>query len=136
MGHVELAFDKRLERKVALKFLSDDLSRNETAHRRFVREARMAAAIDHPYVCRVLDVGEAEGRAFIVMEYVEGVTLRDRLAEGRLPVARALEVALEVAEALGRAHELGIVHRDLKPGNVMLTRDGHVRVLDFGLFNS
>jgi tetratricopeptide (TPR) repeat protein/predicted Ser/Thr protein kinase len=133
MGHVELAFDKRLERKVALKFLSDDLSRNETARRRFVREARMAAAIDHPYVCRVLDVGEAEGRAFIVMEYVEGVTLRDRLAEGRLPVARALEVALEVAEALGRAHELGIVHRDLKPGNVMLTRDGHVRVLDFGL---
>ena len=133
MGEVYLAEDTSLDRPVALKFLAPDLQADQTALRRFLREAKAAAAVDHPYVCKVLEVGEAEGRAFMVLEHVEGPTLRDRIARGPLPLADAVRLTTEIAEALEEAHERGIVHRDLKPSNVMITAGGHVKVVDFGL---
>jgi serine/threonine protein kinase/tetratricopeptide (TPR) repeat protein len=133
MGVVYLAEDSRLGRRVALKFLPAGLGRDDTARRRFLREARSAAAIDHPYVCKIYEVGEAEGRGFLALEYVEGQTLTERLRRGPLAVREALHLAIEMAEALDKAHRTGIVHRDLKPGNVMITAEGHVKVMDFGL---
>ena len=133
MGEVYLAEDTSLHRQIALKFLAPDLQTDETALRRFLREARAAAAVDHPYVCKVLEVGEEEGRAFMVLEHVEGPTLRDRVAEGPLPLADGVRLASEIAEALEEAHKRGIVHRDLKPSNIMITAGGHVKVVDFGL---
>ena len=133
MGVVYLAHDKSLNRKVAIKFLPDSLKQDETARKRFVREARSAAALDHPYVCSIHEVGEAEGKSFIVMEYLEGQTLRDRLIQGAVSMKQAMQWAMEIAEALVVAHEKGIIHRDLKPGNIMLLRTGHAKVMDFGL---
>jgi serine/threonine protein kinase/tetratricopeptide (TPR) repeat protein len=134
MGEVFLAEDTSLDRKVALKFLPPLLQDDESAHRRFVREAKAVAALDHPFICNIHEVGETrDGQDFIVMEYVEGRTLRDKLANGPLPVKEALRVAMEVAEALEKAHKAGIIHRDLKPANIMLMREGHAKVLDFGL---
>jgi eukaryotic-like serine/threonine-protein kinase len=133
MGIVVLAHDTLLDRKVAIKFLPDSLSQDETARKRFVREARSAAAIDHPFICAIHEVGEAEGKGFIVMEYLEGQTLRDRLAQGLIPLKQAMQWAVEIAEALAEAHEKGIIHRDIKPANIMLKRTGHVKVMDFGL---
>ena len=133
MGAVYLAEDSKLGRRVALKFLSAELERDETARRRLLREARSAAAIDHPYSCKIYEVDEVDGRSFIAMEYVEGRTLADILGDGPLGPDRARSVGLEIAEALEKAHEKGIVHRDLKPANVMLTGEGHVKVMDFGL---
>jgi len=133
MGAVYLAEDTELGRKVALKFLTGELERDELARRRLLREARSAAAIDHPYSCKIYEVGEVEGRSFIAMEYIEGQTLQEALREGPLAIDRALAIAGETAEALDKAHEKEIVHRDLKPSNVMLTKEGHVKVMDFGL---
>jgi len=133
MGEVWLAEDESLNRKVALKFLPEALQDDAAARKRFAREARSAAAIDHPYVCKIFEVGEFEGRAFIAMEFVDGEDMRETLDRRPLPVHRSLEVAVEIAEALEAAHEKGIVHRDLKPANIMLTRTGHVKVMDFGL---
>ena len=133
MGTVYLARDTTLERPVALKFLSRRLEAEEDARRRFLREAKAAAALDHPYICKIYQTGERDGRPFIAMEYVRGETLRKRLDAGPLAVADALWIALEVTEALETAHASQIVHRDLKPSNIMLTADGHVKVLDFGL---
>ncbi len=133
MGVVYLAEDTRLDRRVALKFLPENLGRDDTARRRFLREAKSAAAIDHPYVCKIYEVGEAEGRGFIALEYVDGKSLSKRLREGPLPVSEALHLATEMAEALDKAHREEIVHRDLKPSNVMITGEGHVKVMDFGL---
>ncbi len=133
MGEVYLAHDTLLKRKVAVKFLVGDPTRERAARERLRREARSAAALDHPYVCKVYEVGEADGVDFIVMEYVEGQTMAAQLREGPLPVEQALRVGLEVAEALAAAERSGILHRDLKPGNLILTRDGHVKVMDFGL---
>ncbi|MBZ5499614.1 MAG: protein kinase [Acidobacteriia bacterium] len=133
MGEVFLAHDASLNRKVAIKFLSEPLRQDETARRRFLREARLAAALDHPYICSIHEVGEAEGKSFIVMEYVEGQTLKDRLAQGPVPLKEGMERAVEIAEALAVAHEKEIVHRDLKPSNIMLPRTGHTKVMDFGL---
>ncbi len=98
-----------------------------------MREAKSAAALDHPYICKIYEIGEAEGRPFIAMEYVRGETLERRLAREALPIAEAERIASEIAEALETAHQEGIVHRDLKPSNIMLTEDGHVKVMDFGL---
>ena len=129
MGEVYLAEDTSLDRKVALKFLPPLLQDDEIAHRRFLREAKSAAALDHPFICNIHEVSETEdGQDFIVMEYVEGLTLQDKLADGPLPLKEALRVATEVAEALEEAHERGIVHRDIKPSNIMLTRKGHAIV--------
>jgi serine/threonine-protein kinase len=133
MGEVFLAEDTSLHRKVALKFLSFDTQQDATAHRRFLREARSAAALDHPYICHINEVAQFEGQDFIVMEYVDGQSLKDRLAQERLPLADALQLTAEVVEALEAAHGKGIVHRDIKPANIMLTRTGHAKVMDFGL---
>ena len=133
MGEVFLAQDTTLDRKVALKFLPDFLQQDSTARKRFLREAKSAAALDHPYICHIHEVGESDGKDFIAMEYVQGQTLKDKLAKGPLPLKEALEITVEIAEAVERAHGKGIVHRDLKPSNVMVTPDGHVKVMDFGL---
>ncbi len=133
MGEVFLAQDTTLDRKVALKFLPEEMQQDSTAKKRFLREAKSAAALDHPYICHIHEVGEVEGKSFIAMEYVQGETLQDKLSKGPLPLKDALEKATEVAEALEEAHNQGIVHRDLKPSNIMLTPQGHVKVMDFGL---
>ena len=133
MGEVFLAEDTSLDRKVALKFLPDFMQQDPVAEKRFLREAKSAAALDHPYICKIYEVGEEDGKSFISMEYVQGETLKDKLGKGPLPLKDALEKATEIAEALGAAHKQNIVHRDLKPSNVMLTPDGHVKVMDFGL---
>ena len=133
MGEVFLADDTSLHRKVALKFLPPAMQQDPTAHKRFIREARSAAALDHPYICHINEVGESDGQDFIVMEYVEGQSLKDRLEQGPLPLEEALPIAIEVAEALEAAHTKGIIHRDIKPANIMLTQTGHAKVMDFGL---
>jgi serine/threonine-protein kinase len=133
MGVVYEAEDIHLRRRVAIKFLSPEYSRDSTAKERFLREARTASALDDPNICTVHDVGESDGRLYIVMAYYEGETLKERLARGPLPMVEARQVAVQVARALARAHEAGIVHRDIKPANVMLTRRGEVKVLDFGI---
>ena len=133
MGEVYLAQDTTLDRQVALKFLPDELQQDTTARKRFLREAKSAAALDHPFICHIHEMGETEGKFFIAMEYVQGETLQDKLDQGPLPLSDALEKATEIAEALEAAHKKEIVHRDLKPSNIMLTPEGHVKVMDFGL---
>ena len=134
MGVVYRARDERLGRDVALKFLSPHLSSDLDAKRRFLVEARAAAAIEHPNICTVHEIGDTEdGQLYIVMACYEGETLDRRIAQGALTLGEAVRVATEVARALQKAHERGIVHRDIKPANVMCTRDGHVKLLDFGI---
>jgi len=133
MGEVYLAEDTTLDRKVALKFLPEAAYRNPAMRARFVSEAKAAAALDHPYICSIHEVGETEGKLFFVMEFIAGRTLRDRLQAGPLPCEEALRAAAEIAEALQAAHEKGIIHRDIKPANIMLTGEGHAKVMDFGL---
>ena len=133
MGEVFLAEDTALGRKVALKFLPESLEQDDAARRRFLREAKSAAAIDHPYTCKIYEVAEADGKGFIAMEYIEGETLGQILQQGPLDSKTTTRYACEIAEALEKAHEKGIVHRDLKPANVMVTVDDHVKVMDFGL---
>jgi eukaryotic-like serine/threonine-protein kinase len=133
MGEVWLASDEKLGRKVALKFPIAMLSADASSRHRLLREARSAAALDHPSVCRVYELGQAGGHDFIAMELIPGETLASRLSGGALPVAKALEWGAALAAALDEAHRKGIVHRDLKPGNVMITPAGQVKVMDFGL---
>jgi len=133
MGEVSLAEDSRLERRVAIKFLHHDSERNEVARERLRREALAAAALDHPFICKVYEIGEADGRTFIVMEYVDGETLQALVRRDLLPPRQIIEIANEFAQALEEAHRRGVVHRDLKPSNIMLTKQGHVKVMDFGL---
>jgi Tol biopolymer transport system component/tRNA A-37 threonylcarbamoyl transferase component Bud32 len=132
MGEVYKARDTRLERTVAVKVLPEHLSSNEELKQRFEREAKAISALSHPHICGLFDVGEQDGAAYLVMEYLEGETLADRLGKGRIPTEQLLRFAIEIAGALDKAHKQGIVHRDLKPGNVMLTKSG-VKLLDFGL---
>ena len=134
MGEVYLAEDTSLRRKVALKFLPVVLTKDKAHLRRFEVEARAVAALSHPNVCTIHEVIETEdGRHCIVMEYIAGMTLRERLLKGRISINEALEIAIQIASALSSAHNEGIVHRDIKPENVMLREDGYVKVLDFGL---
>ncbi len=133
MGEVYLAHDPRLDRRVAIKLLPVHLSSDPVARERLRREALAAAALDHPFICKVYEIAEQDDALFIVMEYVSGETLRQRLAAGPLPQADALRIAVEIAEALESAHEQHLLHRDLKPANIMLTSQGHVKVMDFGL---
>ncbi len=133
MGEVFLAQDNSLDRKVVLKFLPEATQYNTVARRRLLDEAKAAAALDHPYVCKIYEIGEVEGKIFIAMELVEGETLKLRLGRAQLPLKLTLQITMEIAEALAKAHEHRIVHRDLKPANIMLTLDGHVKVMDFGL---
>jgi serine/threonine protein kinase/Tfp pilus assembly protein PilF len=133
MGEVYLAQDTSLDRKVAIKFLPEEMQKDAKARVRLVREAKAAASLDHPFICKVFETGEFEGKAYIVMEYIEGKDLKEKLEEGTLSIREALQMASEIAEALEEAHEKGIVHRDLKPSNIMITPRGHVKVMDFGL---
>jgi len=132
MGEVWRARDTRLERDVAIKVLPADLAADPERLKRFEREARAASALSHPNIVTIYEVGRAEATSFIAMELVEGRTVRGLLAEG-VPLRRLLGIASQVAEGLTRAHEAGIVHRDLKPENVMVTKEGLVKILDFGL---
>jgi tRNA A-37 threonylcarbamoyl transferase component Bud32/tetratricopeptide (TPR) repeat protein len=133
MGTVHAALDTLLERRVAIKMLPAESENDSHARARFRREALSAAALDHPFICKIHEVGEQDGRSFIVMEHIEGKTLDAVIAERRLGPRQLLDLASELAQALDEAHRHGIVHRDLKPSNVMLTVHGHVKVLDFGL---
>ena len=133
MGEVHLARDERLDRRVAIKALPAHLVADPIARERLRREAVASASLDHPFICKVFEVGESGPASYIVMEYVEGQTLHRRLASGPLPFAECLRIAGEIADALEAAHGNHLVHRDLKPANVMLTPQGHVKVMDFGL---
>ncbi len=133
MGEVWRARDTRLEREVALKVLPASTLADPTARARLLREARMASQLNHPNVCTIHEVGESDGRAYIAMELVEGRSLASLLAGGGLPAEQVLKLGLQLADALAHAHERGVVHRDLKSGNVNVTLEGRVKVLDFGL---
>jgi tetratricopeptide (TPR) repeat protein/predicted Ser/Thr protein kinase len=133
MGEVYLAEDLRLRRQVALKFLPEDLTRDADRRRRFAQEARAAAGIEHPHIAAVYDIDEVDGCTVIAMEYVRGQSLREAISIRKLEPLQALELAVQIADALAKAHERGIVHRDLKPENIMVSEDGYVKVIDFGL---
>ncbi len=140
MGDVFLAEDTKLERKVALKFLPPELSRDPDAKARFIHEAKAAAALNHPNIVTVYEIGEHEGQVFIAMEYVEGRTLKELITinrtpstVNRIPIPEVLDIATQIASGLAAAHAKGIVHRDIKPANVMLTDEGAVKIVDFGL---
>src|ERR1700758_4255347 len=132
MGEVYRARDTRLDRTVAVKILPSHLSSNPEAKQRFDREARTISSLSHPNVCQLYDVGSQDGTRYLVMEYLEGETLADRLRKGPLPVEEVLKYGIETCEGLEKAHKCGVIHRDLKLGNIMLTKRG-AKLMDFGL---
>jgi len=133
MGEVYRARDGKLGRDVALKVLPAEVATDKERRARFEQEARAASSLNHPHIVHVYDIGSSDGTDYIVMELVEGRTLRELLASAPLPLKKLLDLALEISDGLACAHEAGIVHRDLKPANIMVSKDGHVRILDFGL---
>jgi serine/threonine protein kinase len=133
MGIVYRALDLNLDRAVALKILPFDLVADPERKRRFILEAKAAARLEHPHISVVYEIDEAEGVTFIAMELIHGHKLKDVLRKRRLPVDQCIELATEMAEGLAHAHDKGIVHRDVKPANIMITEDGHAKIIDFGL---
>src|SRR5687768_8858547 len=133
MGAVYKAFDNKLQRVVALKVLPEEYVAQQDRRRRFFQEARAASALNHPHILTIYEVGEDDGKPYIAMEFVEGQTLRQKIKTNQLQLSEILEIAIQIAAGLSRAHELGIIHRDLKPENLMLSRDGYAKILDFGL---
>jgi len=133
MGEVYRARDTRLERDVALKVLPAEALADETARARLVREARLASKLNHPHICTIYEVGDAADQTYLAMELVEGQALSDRVAHGALPVEEVLRYGQQLAGALAHAHARGVVHRDFKSANVVVTPEGQVKVLDFGL---
>jgi serine/threonine-protein kinase len=133
MGEVYRARDTKLNRDVAVKMLPAGTAADPVSRERLRLEAMAAAALDHPFICKIFEVGEHEGTVFLVMEYIAGDTLHSRLGRGPMPAAEALRVAAEIADALETAHQQGLIHRDLKPANIMLPAQGHVKLMDFGL---
>jgi DNA helicase-2/ATP-dependent DNA helicase PcrA len=133
MGAVYKAYDNKLQRVVALKLLPSEYVSQDDRRRRFFQEARAASALNHPHILTIYEVGEDEGRPYIAMEYVEGDTIRQKITKNGLQLREVLDIGIQLASGLARAHELGIIHRDLKPENLMLSRDGYAKILDFGL---
>src|SRR6202789_490243 len=132
MGEVYRALDTRLDRTVAVKVLASHLSSSPELKQRMEREGRAISSLNHPHICQLYDIGSQDGTDYLVMEFLEGETLAERLRKGAMPLAEVFKIGVAVAEALAIAHRQGIVHRDLKPGNIMLTKSG-AKLMDFGL---
>src|SRR5206468_396358 len=133
MGEVYLAEDTKLGRKVALKLLAEELTQNRDRLSRFDQEAYAASALNHPNIITIYEMGDEGGRHFIATEFIDGVTLRKHLRSGPMDFAEVLNIAIQMAGALDEAHAAGIIHRDIKPENIMIRRNGHIKMLDFGL---
>src|SRR5258705_8783326 len=133
MGAVYKAYDNKLHRVVALKVLPPEFVSQQDRRRRFFQEARAASALNHPHILTVYEVGEDEGKPYIAMEYIEGETLRQKIRSRSLQIKQTLDITIQIAEGLSKAHEAGIIHRDLKPENLMIRLDGYAKILDFGL---